>query len=416
MSIRQLCCLPVLLLVAGLLHGQAGPAQDLLVSSRFNDRILRYDGTTGEFRSVFAVGGLLDNPNGIAYGPDGHLYAGLGDSGRVLRYDGQTGAFLNVFVGNDPSTTVDETGGLSACRAIAFGPDGDLYVDDGPNDRVLRYDGSSGRFVGVATSGNDLSGPVGLTFAADGTMYVGGALSNGAYAFRDGTLVRRFFCDGQLGMTGVLVGADRHLYAGDPIRNMIYRFDTDTGQCSIFASGGGLNVPIGLTWAEDGNLLVGSFNTNSVIKYDRASGALMGTFIVSGAGGLLGTHNFAFVPPPGPMPSLSIISPANGAAIPSGAALIVRSDQFTIACSADGARNSPDHGILRVEVDGNLDQIICVPIFTLNGTYAPGPHQFRLSLVNYDGTPLSPPVTRVGNFSIDDTPPPTGPRRRSARH
>jgi hypothetical protein len=37
-------------------------AQDLLVSSRFTDQILRYDGTTGAFVGVFAQGGGLNNP------------------------------------------------------------------------------------------------------------------------------------------------------------------------------------------------------------------------------------------------------------------------------------------------------------------------------------------------------------------
>lgn len=50
--------------------------QDLLVSSRLSNNLLRYDSETGEFRGVFAEGPELANPNGIACGPDGNLYVG----------------------------------------------------------------------------------------------------------------------------------------------------------------------------------------------------------------------------------------------------------------------------------------------------------------------------------------------------
>src|SRR5947199_9149277 len=125
-------------------------AQDLLVSARFSNEVLRYDADTGAFKGVFSSGKDVKNPNGLAVGPDGNLYIGLGDEGTVLRVDGQTGAVIDRFVFNDPSTPEDETGGLTGCRAIKFGPDGNLYVAAGPNDAILRYDGKTGHFLGVA--------------------------------------------------------------------------------------------------------------------------------------------------------------------------------------------------------------------------------------------------------------------------
>lgn len=276
-------------------RAQSAEAPELLVSSRFTNRIIRYDGGSGALRGMFASGGLLANPNGIAFGPDGNLYAGLGDEGRILRYD-RNGAFIDVFV---------STGGLSACRALVFGPDGDLYVADGPNDRILRYDGRTGAARGVAASGGGMSGPVGLTFGPDGNIYVGAALSNGVYVYEkeSGAFLRKCGCPGHTGITGVLFGDDGLLYAAAPNQNAVFRFRADTCEClGIFASGGGLRIPIGLTWAPDGDLLVGSFLTDSVLKYNGATGAFLGVFISPGSGGLDGTHNFAFVPPPPPDP------------------------------------------------------------------------------------------------------------------
>jgi FG-GAP repeat len=373
--------------------------QDLLVSSRFSNAILRYDGTTGAFRRVFASGNGLANPNGIAYGRDGRLYAGLGDTGVILRFDGQSGQFVDAFVHDDPATAVNETGGLSAVRAIAFGPDGHLYVDDGPNNRVMGYDGATGRFLGVMASGSDLRGPVGLTFGPDGTMYVGGALSGAAYAFRSGVFVRRYACPDQASVTGVLIGADGRLYAADASRNAVYRFDVATGEClGAFASGGGLNVPIGLAWAPDGNLLVGSFNTNSVIKYDRLTGALIGTFVQAGAGGLSGTHNFALVPFPAPPPELAIVRPRRDSIVGGKPEVVVQTANFELDCV--NTSNVTGRGRLRIDVDGQFDRESCQSSVALTGTYASGEHVIAVSLLNNDGTALSPPVAAEQPFRI----------------
>ncbi len=78
-------------------------AGDLLISSRFSNNVLRYDAESGAFIGVFATGSGLANPNGIAYGPDGNLYVGLGDTGTVMRFNGLTGSFIDQFVTGEAS-------------------------------------------------------------------------------------------------------------------------------------------------------------------------------------------------------------------------------------------------------------------------------------------------------------------------
>ena len=311
----------------------------------------------------------------------------------MLRFDGQSGQFIDAFVEDDPATAENESGGLSGARAIAFGPEGDLYVDDGPRNRVLRYDGATGRFIGVATGGSEMRGPVGLTFGADGTMFVGGGTSGAAYAFRGGVMVRRYACPGQTAITGVLIGADGRLYAADPGRDTVYRFDVTTGDClGAFASGAGLSIPIGLAWAPDGNLLVGSFNTSSVIKYDRVTGASLGTFVQPGAGGLSGTHNFAFVPAVAPPPILNIVTPSAGAVITAQQTFTAGITDFELDCTTAGSVNVAGRGRIRIDVDGQFDSHACHTFFQLAKSYAAGAHVVTVALVNNDGTPLSPPV------------------------
>ena len=75
------------------------------------------------------------------------LFVGSGATNQILRYDGTTGAFLGVFASG---------GGLSLPDAHLFGPDGNLYVSSSHTDNVLRYSGTTGAFLGVFASGGGL--------------------------------------------------------------------------------------------------------------------------------------------------------------------------------------------------------------------------------------------------------------------
>jgi DNA-binding beta-propeller fold protein YncE len=63
------------------------------VVSQTTNNVLRYNGSTGAFMGVFASGGGLTMPIGLAFGPDGNLYVGT-RSGNIIRYNGTTGAFI----------------------------------------------------------------------------------------------------------------------------------------------------------------------------------------------------------------------------------------------------------------------------------------------------------------------------------
>jgi len=148
-------------------------ASDLLVSSFYNNQLLRCDQQTGSFITTFAENAALEQPVGMVFGPDGNLYVAGQNSKNVVRFNGQTGEFIDEFV-------TPGSGGLFLPIFLIFGPDGNLYVVNSGNDSIVRFDGQSGAFIDVfVTAGSGgMSGASGLAFGQDNHLYVTSPFSN----------------------------------------------------------------------------------------------------------------------------------------------------------------------------------------------------------------------------------------------
>lgn len=172
-----------LLTLVGFTASKADAA--LLIGNSDSDTIVVFDESTGTFQGNFIAPGLggLRSPDDLTIGPDGNLYVSSGgNSGgnifapaypqdsAVLRYS-LTGEFLGVAASG---------GGLARPYGNAFAPDGSLFVSSFRTNQILRYDGTTGAFLGVFASDNNgglgtvngLNGPNGLLFAPDGSLYV----------------------------------------------------------------------------------------------------------------------------------------------------------------------------------------------------------------------------------------------------
>jgi streptogramin lyase len=220
-----------------------GPDGNLLVSDGQTNNVKRYHGETGAFIDVFASTNLA-GPMGMTI-HDGSLYVTNSNSPQgVQRFDAVTGVNTGQYVpslGNpsprdvkvnpangllyvlyynegtvevfDPAGTSHGTliprgsGGLFTPSAMAFGPDGHLYISGGTfggNLGVRRYNASSGAFLGMfANTGDDAYVPIGITFGPDKHLYVSTQSRNNVmrFNFPTGAFMDFFVPDGGGGLT-----------------------------------------------------------------------------------------------------------------------------------------------------------------------------------------------------------------------
>jgi hypothetical protein len=132
------------------------------------------------------------------------LYVLYYNAATVETFDLATMASLGLLM---PAGSPIGSGGLYTPTAMAFGPDGNLYISGGTfggNLGVRRYDATTGAFIDFfANTGSDLYAPSGITFGPDNNLYV--ATQNAANVMRfnnpTGTFMDFFVADGGGGLT-----------------------------------------------------------------------------------------------------------------------------------------------------------------------------------------------------------------------
>jgi sugar lactone lactonase YvrE len=267
---------------ANSLHDPDGLAVDssgnLYVSDQQNSRVLYYPaGSTtatrvyGQMGSFTCCGGnnggisanSLNGPYGIALDSNGNLYVADYGNNRVLYYPaGSTTATRVYGQGGSFTTNTTNNGGISANSldlptAVALDSSGNLYVADQYNNRVLFYPSGSTTATRVYGQGG--------SFSTGGANK--GGISANSLAFP----------------TGLAVDSSGNLYVadGNNSRVLFYLSGSTTatgvyGQLGSFTTGtannGGVSAnslenPAGLTLDSSGNLYVADAYNNRVLFY-----------------------------------------------------------------------------------------------------------------------------------------------------
>ena len=279
----------------------AGPSQtitltsDLYVAAENTNDVVVFNGLTGALINQFVAPGSggLRAPNDMVIGPDGNLYVtslttGCTGQGSVLRFSGVNGSFIDAFVPLG-------SGGLIGPTGLIFGPDGNLYVSDYCGQNVKLYNGSTGAFLNVFTSGGSPFRPQGMAFGPDGNFYLADEQQVLRYNGSTGVFMNVFVPAGTGGLQepqDFVFGADGYLYVGDPLGHAVRRYSGTTGSFIdnfVSPGSGGLNLATGIAFGPDGNLYVGDQDGGQILRYNGQTGAFLNVFVPAGTGGLAGT-------------------------------------------------------------------------------------------------------------------------------
>ncbi|MCP3905792.1 MAG: DUF11 domain-containing protein [Planctomycetes bacterium] len=163
------------------------------------------------------------------------------------------------------------------------------------------YDGATGLWD-VGALGNGASATLDLrAYVHPGTAAVTGT----------GDIIDIFVNPGGGGLDapqGIRFGPDGDLLVASFVTNEVLRYDGDTGafiDAFVSAMSGGLDAPVSLAFGPDANLYVASSASNEVLRYDGTTGAFIDAF--TAGGGLASPTGLTF----GPDGSLYVSSSAS---------------------------------------------------------------------------------------------------------
>lgn len=244
------------------------PPSVMYVADRGANRIVTFDGVTGEYLGALAEN---DRPSCVRPGPDGALYvASFGDS-EVTRIDPTTGETLGLFY--------KDTNVLEEPVELLFrGTELVVLGNDTNNAIVIDASGTMTHDVGYP----DMRGAHDFVFGSDGLLYVAtehDVSTNSAMQIWDVASGEQLATFGSLDQianaTGVAL-VDGALLVTDFERGTLLRFDGQ--EPTILATD--LKHPVALELGLDGMLYIA--DETGIVRY-TAGGVRDGMFIAKGA-------------------------------------------------------------------------------------------------------------------------------------
>ena len=218
---------------------------------------------------------------------------------------------ISVTVTNQTITSVTATGASTIAAGSNYTLN--LSADEDATGWTINWgDGTITTEAGVATSAIHVYSNVGMTF----NIVV--SATDGSGTFTESNLLTAsdwnnsvFLLDGNTGLvnqtlsaglitrpSGVEVGPDGDFYVTSSA-NTILRYDGTTGALVgtfISAGAGGLNSPFDLAFGADGHLYVASYGTDEILRYDGTTGAFIDAFVATGSGGMTNPSALDFGP------------------------------------------------------------------------------------------------------------------------
>ena len=308
-----------------------------------------------------AENATLHFPSDVAIDSDGNIYFSDTANHRVRRIDRETGLIRTV-AGSGAAGSLGEGGQgtdarLNSPEGLAFDSNGDLYIADTANNRVLKLDIVSGVISRIAGDGHD-------SFKGENINA------------REASLNRP---------KALAIDEDDNLYLADSRNNRIRVIDLDTNQISTLAGnnqtgfggdggaarGARLANPEGVAVDPNGNIIIADTGNRRIRRVEAGNGTIS---TIAGNGSVI------YAGDGGPATEASMSAPRRVAAEPNGNVFI--SDAL-------------DHRIRAIKSDGTMTTVAGNGIITFTGDGGPA---LSASL----NRPLGMAVDAEGNLYFAD--------------
>jgi len=235
-------------------------------------------GTTGSGPiQLSAPDRLFVDDNGDVYIPD------LGNN-RVVKWAAGSGTGVVVAGGNGTGSAANQ---FNRPTSVFVDRQGNIYIADQSNNRVQKWAPGAAAGVTVAGLSGELSGPTDVFIDAQGALYVSSQYSNTVYKYPPGSTTPAIVATGN-GMsspTGIFVDANGNLYVCDTDYSRILKWTPGATTATVVVgsagAGNGANQianPLDIYVDCAGNLYIADYSNNRVQKW--APGATFGTTVL----------------------------------------------------------------------------------------------------------------------------------------
>ncbi|HET9905734.1 MAG TPA: hypothetical protein VFQ23_03815, partial [Anaerolineales bacterium] len=272
-----------------------GLNDDLYIADSRNHRILHISsdgnllqewGTFADLALGDAPPGTFNEPWGVAVGPDGSVYVSDTWNHRVQKFTADGEHILTWGQYGQPIPDVPESNSsFWGPRGIAVSPQGQVYVADTGNKRIVVFDEDGNYITAFGSAGLDpgqFDEPVGVAVAPSGTVYVADTWNQRIQAFLPGedgltyfpTLqwdVNAWFGQSLDNKPFIAVGPDEHVFISDPEGYRVIEF-TDTGEFvrTWGAFGVGpeeIGLASGIAVDQQGSIWLSDSGNNRILRY-----------------------------------------------------------------------------------------------------------------------------------------------------
>ncbi|MBI3817813.1 MAG: NHL repeat-containing protein [Planctomycetes bacterium] len=242
---RASCVAALLCVLSGTGYAQEFAANHYFCTSQSGDYVREFD-PNGMLVREFGTGQGLAQAAALAFGPNGHLFIINGATASIIEFDGS----------GQKSGEFGAIAGLVAPSGIAFGADGHCFVTSQSPDRIVEFD-AQGQKVRDLGDTAGLVAPGSLCISPDGHIFVTSTGGNAvAELDADGSKIRDFTDPSLVAPTSLFIGADSKLYALSPPAGRIVVFTMDGATDRVMGAGQNWLSPVLMQPGPDGNIYV----------------------------------------------------------------------------------------------------------------------------------------------------------------